>query len=577
MTSAPEPGSGGPPATSAAKPIGPYERLTAEVHEWDPRTVEVARRVDELVRARRPDLRVEHIGSTAVPGLPGKGIVDLSIETDPDDIPRVVELLYELGFGPQPGPDPWPPTRPMPVGSMVHDGTPFRVHLHVQPTGGDFPRDIAFRDALRNDPELRAEYAALKRGITSGGAVEGLRYTHSKTSWILGVYRQLGFAPPPIEPPATIGIVGGGHLARLLALDARRLGYRVAILDPDPMGPAAVVSDHLETAGPEAIDAARRLAEVAAVVTHDRDHVRREVVAVLDDRRHPIRPGPYPLKLTADRVVERRFLEANTIPGAPWLEVETSDAVRVAAASFGYPLRLRAVRGGYDGRTETVLADEAAVAALPPSLGRPMLAGPALAAAAELTVVVARSVDGVSRPFPVARTRRDRGLLVEASVPAEIPPAAETAAANLARDLATAMGLVGSLTVDLLLMPDGSLLVDELAPRPDLGGAWTIEGAITSQFEQHLRAICGLPLGEAGRRAPAAATVVLLGDGAPREARPGSLYEALSEPDVHLHLYDKRLVFERRQMGHVTALGETAGEALERARRAAQRIRWGHA
>jgi 5-(carboxyamino)imidazole ribonucleotide synthase len=558
-------------------PIGPYERLTAEVHEWNPRTVEVARRVDELVRARRSDLVVEHIGSTAVPGLPGKGIVDLSIETDPDDIPRVVELLYELGFGPQPGPDPWPPTRPMPVGSMFHDGELFRIHLHVQPTGGDFPRDIAFRDALRNDPELRAEYEALKRGITSGGAVEGLRYTHSKTSWILGVYRQLGFAPPPIEPPATIGVVGGGHLARLLTLAAKRLGYRVAILDPDPTGPAAGLADHVEAAAADDVDAARRLAERAAVITHDLDHVRREVVAVLDDRRHPIRPGAYPLKLTADRVVERRFLDANAIPGAPWLEVETAAAVRDAAATFGYPLRLRAVRGGYDGRSEARLADEAAVAALPASLGRPMLAGPALTTAAELTIVVARSVDGVSRPFPVARARRERGLLVEASVPAEVPAAVESAAANLASELATAMGLVGSLTIDLLLLPDGSLLVDELAPRPDLGGAWTIDGAATSQFEQHVRAICGLPLGEAGRRAPAAATVVLLGDGAPREARPTGLFEALSEPDVHLHLYDKRLVFERRQMGHVTALGETAGSALERARRAAERVRWGHA
>jgi 5-(carboxyamino)imidazole ribonucleotide synthase len=533
--------------------------------------------VDELVRERRPDLKVEHIGSTAVPGLPGKGIVDLSIEADPDEIPAIVEVLYSLGFGPQPGPDPWPPTRPMPVGSIELDGTLFRIHMHVQPIGGDFPRDIAFRDALRNDPELRAEYERLKRGITSSGAVEGLRYTHSKTAWILGVYRDLGFAPPPIEPPATIGILGGGHVARLLAIEARRLGYRVAILDADPQGPAAGVADHLEAAGPDDVAAARRLADRAAVVTHDLDHVRPEVVAVLDERQHPIRPGAYPLKLTADRVVERRFLEANGVPGAPWVEVERAADVRTAAASIGYPLRLRALRGGYDGRSETMLQDEAAAAALPESLGRPMLAGPALAAEAQLSIVVARSVDGVSRPFQLTRTRRERGLLVEACMPAGLPADVEETAANLARDLATAMGLVGSLTIDLLLMPDGSLLVDELAPRPDLAGAWTMEGSVTGHFEQHLRAICGLPLGEITLRAPAAATVCLLGDGAPREARPSGVYDALSEPDVHLHLYDKRLVFERRQMGHVTALGQTVVEALERARRAAGRIRWGHA
>src|SRR5512141_2748467 len=143
------PAAPGPSDMSAARPIGPYERRTAEVHEWDPRTEEVARRIGALVRERRPDLAVEHIGSTAVPGLPGKGIVDLSIETDPADIPGVVAMLYELGFQAQPGPDPWPPTRPMPVGSLDLDGARFRLHLHVQPIGGDFPRDIAFRDLLR--------------------------------------------------------------------------------------------------------------------------------------------------------------------------------------------------------------------------------------------------------------------------------------------------------------------------------------------------------------------------------------------------------------------------------------------
>ncbi len=581
-----------PAVTSApdtdAKPIGPYERMTAVVHEWDPRTLEVARRVDELVRERRPDLRVEHIGSTAVPGLPGKGIVDLSIQTSPEDIPQVVELLYGLGFGPQPGPDPWPPTRPMPVGSMAVDGGRFRIHLHVQPTGGDFPRDVAFRDALRTDAELRSQYEALKRGITSGGEVEGLRYTHSKTAWILGVYRRLGFAPPAIEPPAMIGIIGGGHLARMLALAARDVGYRVAVLDPDPSCPAGGVADHLEVGSIDDVAAALRMAESCVVVTHDVDHVSPPVVAAIDDGtpssgsgstirpRHPIRPGAYPLKLTADRVVEQRFLDANAVPHAPWMEVDGPAAVRSAAERFGWPLRLKSVRGGYDGRSEVLLPDDEALTNLA-RVPRAALAGPALVAEAHLSIVVARNVDGIGQPFALARTRRLEGLLVETSVPAELPTEVEERAATLGRDLATAMGLIGSVTIDLLLMPDGRLLVDELAPRPDVAGCWTMDGSATSQFEQHVRAICGLPLGATTLRAPAVATVQLLGDGPPREARPAGTYEALSDPDVHLHLYGKRLVFERRQMGHVTVLGATVDEALDRARRAAQRLRWSHA
>jgi len=561
-------------AETTTKPIGPYERLSAEVHEWDPRTIEVAARVGELVRERRPDLVVEHIGSTAVPGLPGKGIVDLSIETTPDDIPGVVAMLYDLGFGPQPGPDPWPPTRPMPVGSLELDGTHYRIHLHVQPKGGDFPRDIAFRDALRNDPELRSQYEGLKRGITGGGAVEGLRYTHSKTRWILSVYRRLGFAPPPIAPPATVGILGGGQLGRMLGLAARELGYRITVLDPDEHAPAASIADSMEVATFDDVEAAQRMAARCSVITYELEHVGPAVVSALDDRRRPIRPGPYPLKLTADRLAERRFVEANEGHVAEWREVTSPADVLRAAAELGYPLRLKAARGGYDGRGQARIDGSDAITELDGRIGWPALLERELAFEAELSVVVARNVDGVSHTFPIARNRHERGILIESTVPAGVPAKVEEAAADLATSLATSMGLVGTLTVELFLMPDGSLVVNELAPRVHNSGHWSIEGAVTSQFEQHLRAICGLPLGSVEMRAPAAAMVNLLGEGAPRPAHPTGIYEALLVPDTHLHIYDKATVFERRKMGHLTALGATVDEALERARAAAGHIGW---
>ena len=559
---------------AADSPIGPYERLSAEVHEWDPRTVEVADRVAELVRERRPDLVVEHIGSTSVPGLPGKGIVDLSIETEPHEIPGVVAMLYELGFSPQPGPDPWPPTRPMPVGSLELEGTKYRIHLHVQPYGGDFPRDIAFRDALRNDPELRRQYEDLKRGITDAGPVEGLRYTHSKTAWILQVYRRLGFAPPPISPPSTIGILGGGQLGRMLALSGRDLGYRVVVLDPDPAAPAVGIADRIEVAAYDDVDAARRMAAECAVITYELEHVGPAVVAALDDRSRPIRPGPYPLKLTADRLAERRFIEANEGTVAEWRAVSTPSDVLEAAAELGYTLRVKAVRGGYDGRSQVRIEGTDGIEALDGRIGWPALLERELTFEAELSVVVARNVDGVSRTFPVARNRHDRGILVETVVPAGVPAEVEEAAANLATNLATSMGLIGTLTVELFLMPGGSLVVNELAPRVHNSGHWSIEGAVTSQFEQHLRAICGLPLGSVEMRAPAVAMINLLGEGAPRPAHPTGIYEALDIPDTHLHLYDKHTVFERRKMGHVTALGASREEALARATEAAGHISW---
>ena len=560
--------------------ILPYERRVAHVGPWDPRTVDVAGLVGALIRRRRPDLVVEHIGSTAVPGLPGKGIVDLSIEADSSAIAGIVEVLYGLGFQPQPGPDPWPPTRPMVVGAVELEGEEFRIHLHIQPIGGDMPRDLAFRNALRADPALMHEYADLKTRITGGTTLDGFRYTHSKTTWILGVYKQLGFRIPAILPPATIGILGGGQLGRMLALAARAMGYRIAVLDPDPNCPAAAVADRLELGSYEDIDAARRLADGCAVVTFELEHVSLELVKALDTGNVAIRPGPYALKLTQDRLAERRFLETNGAVVAPWVEVATVEALATGMAELGLPLRLKASIGGYDGRSQVRVGGPedlpAARALLDRELGagRPMLLERELPFAAELSVIVARAVDGVTVGFPIARNVHDRGILVESSAPAEIPPPTVARAVALASDLATGMGMVGLLTAELFLMPDGSLVVNELAPRVHNSGHWTIEGAATSQFEQHIRAICGLPLGSPALRAGGAATVNLLGSGSDRPAAIRGIDRAIDVPDVHVHLYDKRRIFERRKMGHVTAVRETPAAALEVARDAATRIGW---
>jgi dephospho-CoA kinase len=176
------------------RPILPYERRTVVIRPWDPRVIEVAALVAILVEARRPDLHVEHIGSTAVPGLPGKGIVDLGTEADPADIPAITAAMYELGFGPQPGPDPWPPTRPMHVGAYWLDGDEFRIHLHVHPRGGDLASDLRFRDALRADPELAADYARVKQEIEDGvaGPLDGVVYQDAKGDWISSAYDRLG-------------------------------------------------------------------------------------------------------------------------------------------------------------------------------------------------------------------------------------------------------------------------------------------------------------------------------------------------------------------------------------------------
>jgi 5-(carboxyamino)imidazole ribonucleotide synthase len=367
--------------------------------------------------------------------------------------------------------------------------------------------------------------------------------------------------PPPITPPAVLGILGGGQLGRMLGSAARAMGYRVAILDPDPDCPGAAVADRLIIGSYDDVGAALRLADVSAVVTYELEHVAAAVVEAIEAD-VPVRPGRGPLLLTQDRLAERRFVEDAGITVAPWLEVRSAADARAAAGRLGLPLRLKRPIGGYDGRgqvrIEALVELDDAWERLGEPAGSPLLAELELGFEAELSVIVARDVDGVVAAFPIARNRHDAGILVESVAPAPVPVAVAERAEAIGRSLATAMDLRGTLTAELFLLRDGSLVVNELAPRVHNSGHWTIEGAATSQFEQHIRAICGLGLGSAAALAPTA-VVNILGRGRRREARLLGTARALADPAVHLHLYDKRRV---------------VGEALAKARSAVAALHW---
>jgi 5-(carboxyamino)imidazole ribonucleotide synthase len=572
------------PVPADDRPILPYERAPAEVHEWDPAAPLVAARIAALINARRPDLVVDHTGSSAVPGLPGKNVIDLGIEVPVEAIPDVVDDLVELGFQRQTARYAFPPTRPLLLGCIDHDRVRYRIHCHVKPEhhrvwGRDHARDLAFRDALRADPDLRDAYAERKRAVVGAGPVDGFRYSMAKTEWIRGTIEAIGHADPPILPPATIGVLGGGQLGRMLGFAARTMGYRLVVLDPDPDCPAAAVADQVIVGAYHDLDAALRMAERADVVTLELEHVSAEVVARLDWD-WPMRPNPYALEVTQDRLEERRFLESEGAAVAPWREVHDASELAAGAATLGFPgsaLRLKAAFGGYDGRSQLRLATPSDLDDALERLGRPagegILLERELDFEMELSVVAVRGIDGRAATFPVGRNRHDRGILVESSAPAPIPAPVATEAAALAARLAEGLDLVGTLTVELFLLRDGSLVVNELAPRVHNSGHWTVEGCATSQFEQHVRAICGLPLGSTALRRPVA-LVNLLGEGEAREGRIEGLERALADPEVHVHLYDKRRVFERRKMGHIVATGDDVEAALARAREARSRLRW---
>jgi 5-(carboxyamino)imidazole ribonucleotide synthase len=566
-------------------PIRPYERLPAAFHPWDPAAPEVARGVARLVASTVPGALVEHVGSSAVPGLPGKNVLDLGLEADPDDIPAVTGALLSLGFGRQGGVAPFPPTRPMLTGSVVHEGTAYRIHLHVMPPArGELAELVAFREALRADPSLCLAYAEAKRRIVEQAPDGGLNqlYTARKADFVLdalyrtGIRRPPADRPAPLPPGSTIGIMGGGQLGRMLAIAARAMGYRIVALDPDPACPTAAVADEVILGRYDDVDAARQLGERSDVVTYELEHVGVDAAAAAGELA-PLRPGLAALRATQDRLAERRFIRDIGEYAAPWREVRGIADAEAAADALGYPCRLKLPLGGYDGRSQARITQRTEVAAAVRSLGgddgRALLLEAEIDFESELSVILARDRDGRTCAFPPSRNVHDAGILAESVAPAPIEPLQAFDASEIAERLARSLDLVGLLTVELFQLRGGGLMINELAPRVHNSGHWSIEGAATSQFEQQARAILGLPLGSVAPYG-VAAMVNLLGTGADRDARLGGVPDALSDPGVHLHVYGKRRVFERRKMGHLTVVGTDADEVLERARRARAALRW---
>jgi len=378
----------------------------------------------------------------------------------------------------------------------------------------------------------------------------------------------------PILPGATIGIVGGGQLGRMFTLEARRMGYRVAVLDPGADAPAVQVADESIIAPFDDVGGARELARRSAVVTLEWENADvatlRELEALV-----PIRPGPGVLEVAQHRVREKDAARRLGVPTAEYRAVGSAAELRAALREIGTPAVLKTSRGGYDGKGQVVIrdpaeADSAFAAVAPP--GTELMVESFVRFRVEISVVCARSATGEVAAFPVGENVHRAGILHTTVVPARIAPELEAEAARIARALVEGLDVVGLLAVEMFVGEDGVVRMNEIAPRPHNSGHYTWEGCPVSQFEQQLRAVCGLPLGSTELLRPAA-TVNLMGDecGTGLE-RPG-VAEALAVPTAALHLYGKREARRGRKMGHVTTLGATPEEALERAERAWSAIR----
>ncbi len=362
----------------------------------------------------------------------------------------------------------------------------------------------------------------------------------------------------PLLPPAMLGVLGGGQLGRYFVIAARRMGYRVTVLDPDADSPAGSLADrHLAAAYDDAA-ALDEMARTCAAATTEFENVPAQSLERLA-RSIRVAPSPECVRIAQDRILEKRFFEAQGLPVGTWRAIESEGDL---AAATEFPGILKRARFGYDGKGQTRVADAAQARAAWEAKGRvPCVLEALLPLDAEVSVVLARSAGGDVRAFPVAENRHRNGTLDVSLAPARVAPAIAEAAVTSASAMAQALGYVGVLGVEFFVSR-GRLTANEMAPRPHNSGHYTIDACGADQFEQQVRALAGLPLA-APRLLSPACMVNLLGE-LWDKGEPDWL-ALLGAPNTALHLYGKRAARAGRKMGHFTVLEADRDQALARA------------
>ncbi len=364
-----------------------------------------------------------------------------------------------------------------------------------------------------------------------------------------------------IRPGAAVGVLGSGQLGRMFAIAARQMGYRVHTFSPDSDTPTGQVADVEVTAAYEDLAAVEKFAAGVSVVTFEFENVP-FATTVAAAKAAPVRPGGQVLHTTQHRLREKRFLLASGIPVAPFGEIAAEGDVAAAVKAAGLPGILKTAGWGYDGKGQRKVATAAEVLAAWESLGKqPCVLEGLIDFEMEISVVGARGLDGEIATWDASENRHVNGILDLSIVPAGISAVLAKEADELARAILKKLEVEGVLCVEMFVTKQGRIVVNELAPRPHNSGHWTIDASVTSQFEQQLRAVCGLPLGSTRRTVPAVAMANLLGD-VWENGTPG-WEAALADGNVKLHLYGKMDARAGRKMGHLTAVGDGRSSAVE--------------
>ena len=363
----------------------------------------------------------------------------------------------------------------------------------------------------------------------------------------------------------TIGIVGGGQLGRMLTLAAHPLGFQTVVVDPAPSSPAAQVGAKEITAPLYDGSALRELARQADFITIEIEHVNADILMALAESGVSVNPAPATIRLIQDKYKQKQFLSENGVPVAPFAELSNAHDGRELLERFGGKMLVKTRLGAYDGRGNMVVDSPAKLAkALESFAGQPLYVEQFVPFSKELAVMAARDIAGNIATYPVVETVHERNICVEVVAPAPVPSVVCARANDIALKVAGLFKGAGMFGIEMFMLATGEIVVNEVAPRVHNSGHCTMDAARTSQFEQHIRAVSGMPLGDTTLTAPAAVMVNILGEGDhPTEVK--GLNEALAIPGVHVHLYGKSPTKIDRKMGHITATGDSVQQARQRA------------
>jgi 5-(carboxyamino)imidazole ribonucleotide synthase len=372
-----------------------------------------------------------------------------------------------------------------------------------------------------------------------------------------------------IPPGKTIGVLGGGQLGRMFAHAAERLGYRVHIFEPATHSPAGEVSAHEVNAPYTDIEQLKAFVQACDVVTYEFENIPVEPLWSVE-KQAVLHPHWHVLEVCQNRMREKTWLKKNGFPHVPFSEVEAGDDLEAGIRRIGMPCVVKTADFGYDGKGQQKVTDAASAAKAVASFTRQRaVVEKYIDFKCELSVIVARNAKGEMRTFPVAENIHTKHILDFSIAPARVSEVIRVEAENLGKAIAEKLNVVGLLAIEMFLTDRGEILVNELAPRPHNSGHYTMDACITSQFEQHVRAICGLPLGDVSMTAPSV-MVNILGDA--WKWRDGQLVgepnwaAVLAHPRAKLHLYGKREPRVGRKMGHFNVLADKVDSALEAAR-----------